>query len=218
MEPLKLNEDAVMKTLIVAALTFALLPGAAHAQGPVGTSGSSASTPAARPPGAATTTTADYRLTAGDKLRIEVYKDTQLSQALQVRPDGKITLPLVGDIAAAGRTSVELRDAIAGALQEYIAKPVVTVIVTETTPQVLYVTGEVNKPGALPIVNGQMSILQAIAMAGGFTDFANKKDIRVLRKGANGMQTLRFNYKEAIDDESRREPLPLLPGDTVIVR
>ena len=216
-----------MKTLIVTALSFALLPGVAQAQRPVGTSGTPATpattAPAPRPapalaPAPAAATTADYRLAAGDKLRIEVYKDTQLSQALQIRPDGKITLPLLGDIAAAGRTAVELRDAIAGALQEYIAKPVVTVIVTETTPQVVYVTGEVNKPGALPIANGQMSIIQAIAMAGGFTDFANKKDIRVLRKNAAGMQTLRFNYKDAIDDESRREPLPLLPGDTVIVR
>lgn len=209
-----------MKTIIGTALTFALLIGVAQAQGPVGTSGTSPSASATRPaPPAAAATTPDYRLVAGDKLRIEVYKDTQLSQSLQVRPDGKVTLPLVGDIAAAGRTSVELRDAIAGALEEYIAKPVVTVIVTETTPQVLYITGEVNKPGALPVVNGQMSIIQAIAMAGGFTDFANKKDIRVLRKGASGsMQTLRFNYKEAIDDENRREPLPLLPGDTVIVK
>jgi len=162
--------------------------------------------------------TDEYRLGPGDKLRIEVYKDPQLSQSVQVRPDGKITLPLVGDVAAAGKTSVELRDAIAGSLEEYIAKPVVTVIVTETTPQVVYVAGEVNKPGALPLATGQMSIIQAIAMAGGFTDFANKKDIRVLRKSATGLQTLRFNYKEAIDDESRREPLPLLPGDTVIVK
>ncbi|HET7694302.1 MAG TPA: polysaccharide biosynthesis/export family protein [Vicinamibacterales bacterium] len=207
-----------MKTLIVAALAFALLPAAARAQGPVGTSGASASP--SRPAPAATnySTAPDYRLAAGDKLRIEVYKDTQLSQSLQVRPDGKITLPLLGDIPAAGRTSVELRDAIAGKLEEYIAKPVVTVIVTETMPQVVYVTGEVNKPGALPITTGQMSIIQAIAMAGGFTDFANKKDIRVLRKGAGGMQTLRFNYKEAIDDESRREPLALVAGDTVIVK
>jgi polysaccharide export outer membrane protein len=174
-----------MKTLIVTALSFALLPGVAQAQRPVGTSGTPATpataAPAWRPapvPAPAAATTADYRLAAGDKLRIEVYKDTQLSQALQIRPDGKITLPLLGDIAAAGRTAVELRDAIAGALQEYIAKPVVTVIVTETTPQVVYVTGEVNKPGALPIANGQMSIIQAIAMAGGFTDFANKKDGR----------------------------------------
>jgi len=210
-----------MKTLIVTALTFALLPGVARAQGPVGTSGASASTSRSAPAPAPTrpaSTATDYRLAAGDKLRIEVYKDTQLSQSLQVRPDGKITLPLVGDVAAAGRTSVELRDAIAGALEEYIAKPVVTVIVTETTPQVVYVTGEVNKPGALALANGQMSIIQAIAMAGGFTDFANKKDILVMRKNATGMQTLRFNYKEAIDDESRREPLALLPGDTVIVK
>ena len=212
-----------MKTLIATALSFALLPGIARAQGPVGTSGTSASAPrpttsAPAPSSTSAYSSPDYRLAAGDKLRIEVYKDTQLSQSLQVRPDGKITLPLVGDVPAAGRTSVELRDAIAKQLEEYIAKPVVTVIVTETTPQVVYVTGEVNKPGALALATGQMSIIQAIAMAGGFTDFANKKDIRILRKGANGMQTLRFNYKDAIDDESRREPLPLLPGDTVIVK
>ena len=208
-----------MKTLLSTGLSFALLLGVAQAQSPVGTSGAS-STTAARPvaPPKAAATTPDYRLAAGDKLRIEVYKDTQLSQSLQVRPDGKVTLPLVGDIAAAGRTSVELRDAISGALEEYIAKPVVTVIVTETTPQVVYVTGEVNKPGALPLPAGQMSIIQAIAMAGGFTDFANKKDVRILRKGSTGMQTLRFNYKEALDDDNRREPLALLPGDTVIVK
>lgn len=207
-----------MKTLIATVLTFALVPGVVRAQSPVGTSGASPSTSRPAPAASTASTAADYRLAAGDKLRIEVYKDAQLSQSLQVRPDGKITLPLVGDIPAAGRTSIELRNAIAGALEEYIAKPVVTVIVTETTPQVVYITGEVNKPGALPVANGQMSIIQAIAMAGGFTDFANKKDIRVLRKGASGMQTLRFNYKEAIDDENRREPLPLLPGDTVIVK
>ena len=201
-----------MKTLTSTVLTFALLAGVAHAQSAVGTSGTATTT------STSAATTADYRLAAGDKLRIEVYKDTQLSQSLQVRPDGKITLPLVGDIAAAGRTSSELRDGIVKALQEYIEKPVVTVIVTETMPQVVYVTGEVNKPGALTLVNGQMSIIQAIAMAGGFTDWANKKDVRVLRKGAAGMQTLKFNYKEALEDDVRREPLQLQPGDTVIVK
>ena len=175
----------------------------------VGTSGMS--------PGLASTA-ADYRLVAGDKLRIEVYKDTQISQSLQIRPDGKITLPLVGDVAAAGRTSVELRDAIGGALKDYISNPVVTVIVTETTPQVVYVTGEVNKPGALTLPSGQMSVLQALAMAGGFTDFANKKDIRILRKGVSGMQTLKFNYKDALDDDNKREPLQLQAGDTVVVK
>jgi polysaccharide export outer membrane protein len=212
-----------MKIATLTALSLLVLATSASAQvGPkpkpaepvtepmaVGTSGMS--------PGAASTAN-DYRLVAGDKLRIEVYKDTQLSQSLQIRPDGKITLPLVGDVAAAGRTSVELRDAIGGALKDYIANPVVTVIVTETTPQVVYVTGEVNKPGALTLPSGQMSVLQALAMAGGFTDFANKKDIRILRKGVSGMQTLKFNYKDALDDDNKREPLQLQAGDTVVVK
>lgn len=200
-----------MKRAITTAFAFLLLLGTAEAQSAVGTSGTTA-----KPSANAAAISADYRLAAGDKLRIEVYKDAQLSQALQVRPDGKVTLPLVGDITAAGRTSTELRDAIATALEEYIKQPTVTVIVTETTPQMVFVTGEVNKPGMFTIVNGQMSILQALAMAGGLTDFANRKDIRVLRKAKTGQQTLKFNYKEAID--SSREPLQLQAGDTVIVK
>src|SRR5438552_7298757 len=160
-----------MKTATLTALSFLVLLGAASAQTstnpdsvPVGTTG------AADKAG----TAADYRLVTGDKLRIDVYKDAQLSQSVQIRPDGKITLPLVGDVAAAGRTPLELRDAIGGALKDYIASPVVTVIVTEATPApvpVVFVTGEVNKPGALSLSIGPMSVLQALAMAGGFTDF-----------------------------------------------
>jgi polysaccharide export outer membrane protein len=209
----------LMKTAAFAALSFLLFASTAPAQtpnatkpSPVGTTGASAaSTPAS--------TSTDYRLVPGDKVSVQVYKDDHLSlPGVQVRPDGKITLPLVGDLTAAGHTSLELRDTITTALKDYIANPTVTVMVLETTPQVVYVTGEVNKPGALPIVNGHLSVLQALAMAGGFTDFANKKDVRILRKGARGMQTLHFNYKDALDDENRTEPLQLLPGDTVIVK
>lgn len=211
-----------MKTATLTALSLAALlaPAAAlQAQtskpvAPVGTSGSTAAPASVPAAPAAAATAADYRLTAGDKLRIEVYKDTQLSQSLQVRPDGKITLPLVGDVVAAGRTSMELRDSIATSLKEYIATPVVTVIVTETTPQVVYVQGEVTKPGMFALSNGRLSIIQAIAMAGGFTDFANRKDITILR----GTQKLKFNYKDAIDDDNRREPLQLQAGDTVVVK
>jgi polysaccharide export outer membrane protein len=199
-----------MKTATLTALSILVLLGSASAQtkapAPVGTSGTVG------------TTASDYRLVIGDKLRIEVYKDAQLSQSLQVRPDGKITLPLVGDVAAAGRTSVELRDDISAALKDYITSPVVTVIVVETTPQVVYVSGEVNHPGPVSLAAGHMSVLQALAVAGGFTDFANKKDIRILRKGASGMQTLKFNYKEALEDGNTREPLQLQAGDTVIVK
>jgi polysaccharide export outer membrane protein len=178
------------------------------AQGPrstgtVGTTGTTA------PP------TADYRLVAGDKLRIEVYKDDKLSQSLQVRPDGKITLPLVGDIAAAGRTSLELRDAIATSLKEYNTNPVVTVIVLETVPPLIYVMGEVNDAGPQPLA-GQMTVLQALAAAGGFKDFANTKNIRVLRQSPTGITTtIPFNYKDAIRGVIK--PIVLQPGDTIIV-
>jgi polysaccharide export outer membrane protein len=157
---------------------------------------------------------ADYRLAIGDKLRVEVYKDPQLSQSLQVRPDGKITLPLIGDLAAAGMTSIELRDRIAGALKEYVTNPVVTVIVVETIPPVVYVMGEVTNPGAVPL-HGPMSVLQALAMAGGFRDFANTKNIRVLRRSPRGVQTIGFNYKDAVKGDGNS--ITLQPGDTVIV-
>jgi polysaccharide biosynthesis/export protein len=207
-----------MKTATLTALSFVVLLGTASAQTPakpepvpVGTTGTTDKS----------ATSSDYRLVAGDKLRIDVYKDAQLSQSLQIRPDGKITLPLVGDVAAAGRTPIELRDAISAALKDYITSPVVTVIVTEATPppvSVVYVTGEVNKPGALSLSIGPMSVLQAIAMAGGLTDFADRKDIRILRKGEKGMETLKFNYKDALKDSNKREPLLLQAGDTVIVK
>lgn len=209
-----------MKSATFTAICFLILLSTAWAQPPQGRpanerAANATTTVSTTLPNAAETS-ADYRLTPGDKLRIDVYKDPQLSQSLQVRPDGKITLPLVGDLVAAGHTSTELRDSVSGALKEYIANPVVTVIVVETTPQVVYVMGEVQKPGTLPLMNGRLSIVQALAMAGGFTDFANRKDIQVLRKSGAGIQKLRFNYKEAVDDG--REPLQLQAGDTVIVR
>lgn len=167
------------------------------------------------PPAASAAATAnDYRLMVGDKLRVDVYKDPQLSQSLQIRPDGKITLPLVGDVPAAGRTSTELRDAITANLKEYIAQPVVTVIVVETVPPVVYVMGEVNSGGPQPM-HGPTSVLQALAMAGGFKDFAHTKDIRILRKTPTGIKTIEFNYNDAI--KSTQAPLLLQPGDTIIV-
>jgi polysaccharide export outer membrane protein len=156
----------------------------------------------------------DYRLGPGDKLRIEVYKDTQLSQAVQVRPDGKITLPLIGDIDANGKTPAELRDVITTALKEYVNNPSVTVIVVEATAAMAYIMGEVNHPGSVAL-QGDMTVLQALAMAGGLRDFADSKNIRILRKGPSGVQTIRFNYKDAVKGEGT--PMYLRPGDTVIV-
>ena len=195
-------------------------PAAPVAQ-PVGTAGSAtapaASTPATSKPATpapatrAVPTAADYKLVPGDKLRVEVYKDPQLSQSVQVRPDGKITLPLANDVAAAGRTPAELRDAIVNSLKTYMANPTVTVMVVETVPPVIYVMGEVNSAGPQPLV-GQMDVLQALATAKGFKDFADTKHILIRR----GSQVFRFNYNDAIKGEAR--PVILQPGDTIVVK
>ena len=201
--------------MCIASTTFALLlcASATHAQtarpagsttAPVGTTGTAAAV------------TADYRLVPGDKLRIQVYKDDKLSQDLQVRPDGKITLPLVGDLNASGRTSIELRDAIAKSLTEYgsHSSPVVTVIVVETVPATIYVMGEVKSPGAQPL-KGELTVLQALASAGGMTEWAKKK-VRILRKSPTGITTpIDFNYKDAVKGAGK--PVVLQPGDTIFV-
>ena len=186
---------------------------------PTGTTGTTTATPAP------TTTTGmradsagispDYRLVPGDKLRIDVYKDPNLSQSLQIRPDGKITMPLLGDVAATGRTPTELRDAITQSLKQYITEPVVTVIVVEAVPPTIYVMGEVKAPGTQQLT-GQLSVIQALATAGGFTEFAKTKDIRIIRKAPRGGETqIRFNYKDAVNGKTHT--VYVQPGDTIIV-
>jgi polysaccharide biosynthesis/export protein len=157
----------------------------------------------------------EYRIGPGDKLRIEVYKDQQLSQSVQVRPDGKITMPLIGDMSATGSTPIELRDSIGKSLKEYVTNPTVTVIVVEAVASQVYVMGEVTHPGSMQL-HGPTNIVQAIAMAGGFKEFANTKDVRVLRPNSNGdMQTLKFNYKDMLAGDAK--PFVLKAGDTVVV-
>jgi len=176
------------------------------ASNPTGNDGGRKGAPEAPPP--------EYRLGPGDKLRIEVYRDTQLSQSVQVRPDGKITLPLVGDLEASGRTPVELRDAVMGALKEYMNNPVVTVIVVEAIAASAYIIGGVNHPGAVSL-QGNLTVLQALALAGGLTDFADRKNIRILRKGAAGVHSIPFNYNEAVKGSSGS--VYLRAGDTVVI-
>lgn len=164
---------------------------------------------------AASVPSADYKLRVGDKLRIEVYKDAQLSQSAQIRPDGKITLPLIGDLTATDRTPSELRDHIEKALKEYVTAPSVTVIVVEATIPTAFVLGEVRAPGAVQLQR-DLTVLQALALAGGLTEFAKSGDIRVLRNGAGGVETIAFRYKDALRG-SEQAQMMLRPGDTVIV-
>ena len=172
----------------------------------------------AGPENGASNTATDYHLGLGDKLRIEVYKDAQLSQSVQIRPDGKITLPLLGDLDANGRTPLELRDLITQQLKDYMTNPVVTVIVVETKAPVAYVMGEVNRPGAVTLGDEPLTVLQALALAGGLKDFADTKNIHILRRadktGKKTEQTISFNYKEALKGST---PVYLSPGDTIVV-
>lgn len=168
-----------------------------------------------RPQAAQSAARNDYRLQAGDKLRVEVYKDAQLSQSVQIRPDGKITLPLVGDVAAMGMTPIELRERLTTALKDYMNNPVVTVIVVEATLPTAFVVGEVNHPGPVTL-QPNMTVLQALAVAGGLKDFADSKNIRILRKSVTGQTAVPFNYRDAIRGAGSSAVL-LQPGDTVVV-
>jgi len=160
------------------------------------------------------TNATDYKMVVGDKLRIEVYRDQSMSQSLQIRPDGKITLPLVGDVTAAGKTPAALRDSLTTSLKEFITNPVVTVIVVEAQPQTISVIGEVNAPGTHPI-KGETTVIEALAMAGGFKDFANTKNIIIQRATPTGAKRIPFNYKDAIKSEGK--PMCVEPGDVIIV-
>ena len=204
-------KTAIHLTLAAVLIAGVALPAAAQTGAPSsGAVGTTGSRPAAKP----ADTSPDYRMVPGDKLRVEVYKDAALSQNVQIRPDGKITLPYVGDMPAAGLTPTALRDSITQSLKEYIASPTVTVMVVETQPQTVSVLGEVNSPGVHPLKH-QMTVLDALAAAGGFGDFANTKNILIKRNTKNGVDTLRFNYKDAIKPDAK--PFYLQPGDIIIV-
>jgi polysaccharide export outer membrane protein len=157
----------------------------------------------------------DYRLGPGDKLRVEVYGEPQLSQTLQVRPDGKITLPLIGDVMAAGHTPLELRDGLTTSLKSVLTAPAVTVIVQDAIANQIIVSGEVASPGP-QVLLGPVNIIEAIAKAGGPKEFAKQGSIYVLRKTAGGgMQRVDADYKDALHGKTM--PIVLQPGDTVVV-
>lgn len=158
-----------------------------------------------------------YVIGEDDVLGINVWNEPNLKQPVSVRPDGKISLPLVGDIQAAGRTPAQLQQGIAAKLQNYINHPDVTVIVQQINSRKYNVLGRVMKPGAFSL-STTTTVLDAIAQAGGFQDFAKQKDIYVLRRTPNGGDTrLRFNYKEVIKGRNLEQNIKLEPNDTIVV-
>jgi polysaccharide export outer membrane protein len=159
---------------------------------------------------------AEYKIGPQDVVRIDVWKEPEISRTIPVRPDGKISLPLLNDVQASGLTAMELAGAIREGLSKYLTSPQVTVTVAEINSRRVYVTGEVNRAGSMPLLPN-MTVLQALSGAGGFTQFAKLKGIYVLRN-ENGKQVkYPFDYKQVVKGNNSEQNIPLLPGDVIVV-
>jgi polysaccharide export outer membrane protein len=159
---------------------------------------------------------ADYKIGPQDIVRIDVWKEPDISRTIPVRPDGKISLPLLNDVQASGLTAMQLAASLRGNLAKYITNPQVTVTVTEINSRRVYITGEVTRGGALPLLPN-MTVLQALSSAGGFTQFAKLKNIYVLRN-VDGKQVKHpFNYKEVVKGRLVEQNILLQPGDVIVV-
>jgi polysaccharide biosynthesis/export protein len=151
-----------------------------------------------------------------DVLAINVWKEPDISRSIPVRSDGKISLPLVGEVQAAGLTPLNLEKDIASKLKNFISEPEVTVMVQQVNSQKFNVLGQVVRPGTYVIANSP-TVIDAIALAGGFRDFAKQKSIYVLRQGDSRESRIPFNYKEVSQGKNMTQNIKLQPGDTIIV-
>jgi polysaccharide export outer membrane protein len=157
-----------------------------------------------------------YEIGAEDQLNVSVWKEPDISRMVPVRPDGKISLPLINDVQAAGLTPMQLAMSISEKLKKFIADPQVTVIVMAINSRRYYIVGEMTRTGAFPLVP-HTTVLQALASAGGFSQFANMKGIYVLRIVDGKSVKFPFNYKDVIKGVHTEQNIELKPGDTIVV-
>ena len=157
-----------------------------------------------------------YTIGSEDVINIAVWKEPDFSSTVPVRPDGKVSVALIGDVQVAGKTPTQLAEDLTVLLKKYIAEPRVTVMVTTMNSRRAFMLGEVNRPGPI-LMTPEMTVLQAIAAAGGPTVYANSKKIYVLRTENGKQSKLPFNYKEAIKGNSPEQNIVLKPGDTIVV-
>ena len=158
-----------------------------------------------------------YVIGLDDVLNVNVWKEPEVSRTVPVRSDGKISLPLAGEVQASGSTPKQLEQELASRLRSFISDPEVTVIVEQIRSQKFNILGQVMRPGAFPLTNSP-TVLDAIALAGGFRDFAKQKAIYVLRQNGDGTQSrLPFNYKDVIKGKNSEQNIKLQPNDTIVV-
>ncbi len=157
-----------------------------------------------------------YRIGPGDVLQVSVWKEEGMDQQVLVKPDGGITFPLAGDIQASGLTTQQLRDRITEKLKKYIPSPVVTVSVLQTVSNKIYVVGKVARPGEYKATH-YMDVLQALALAGGLTPYADGDDVKIIRRDGNVRKVYRFDYDEAVAGDGLDANIVLQAGDTIVV-
>ncbi len=157
-----------------------------------------------------------YLIGLGDVIEIQVWKEPDLSRQLKVRLDGRVSLPLVGDVEAAGRSPAEVAAEVGRRLATYITEPAVSVILVESASRRYYVIGMVNKPGEFPI-DYPVTVLQALARAGGFQEWAKKDRIVVVRRSDGRERLLPFDYTAVIKGLNPEQNLTVAPGDTIVV-
>lgn len=158
----------------------------------------------------------DYVIGPEDVLSIVFWQETALSTEAVVRPDGKITLPLLKDVQAAGYTPEQLTDALVKAATKYVSRPNATVIVKQINSRKVFVVGQVAKPGAFPLT-GDLTVLQVIALAGDVLEYARSTNVVIVRREAGGERRFKFNYKQVLKGKNTEQNILLKPGDTVIV-
>jgi polysaccharide biosynthesis/export protein len=179
---------------------------------------------ATAPPGAQTQTVPTtgiqpppgYVIGARDVLSVIFWRDKDMSADVSVRPDGMISLPLINEVHAEGLTPDQLRDQVAQRAARYVADPTVSIVVREIHSRQVYITGEINRPGAYSLMM-PTSVMQLISLAGGLREFAKTKDIVILRTEGGKQSAIRFNYKDVMNRKKLTQNILLQPGDTVIV-
>lgn len=164
------------------------------------------------------TVTADYIIGPEDVLDITVWKNADLSKTVQVRPDGRVSLPLVGDVPAVGKTSTQLTNEISDKLKAYMENPTVSIVVKEVNSYAIYVLGEVAKPGRYPL-KSKTTLLQAITLASGFTAVASRNKIVIFRFAKEGepLTKIKASYDDIVLRDGTNQNIELKPGDTIVV-
>jgi len=158
----------------------------------------------------------EYTLNAGDTLDVSVWKETELTKEVIVRPDGRFSFPLAGEINAVGRSVGQVETEITNKLKPYMPEPVVSVSMKSLDGCKIYVIGQVNKPGSF-VMNPRINVLQALSLAGGFTPFAGLNDIMVLRGTGAVQHAMPFHYSEVVKGRNLNQNVLLEAGDVVVV-